>query len=174
MKKRFALPILLLLSGTMLAQSKDPVTSVVKEMLPRQQKNLIAAAEEMPAEDFAFKPTPAQETFGHLVMHIAQANYVFCSKAGGVAAPKTEEVKDTDGKEKLVDALKASFDFCNSALAKADDSTLGEMVPAFGGRQQPRAWAWIALVGSWSDHYAGEAMYLRLKGHLPPTAQPKK
>jgi hypothetical protein len=174
--KRIVLPILLFLAPAVLAQTqvKNPVTTVVKEMLPRQQKNLIAAAEEMPADDFGFRPTPPQEAFGHLVLHIAQANYLFCSKAGDVAPPKTQEIKDTDGKDKLVGALKASFDFCDGALATADDSKLGDTVEGFGGRPQPRAWAWIALVGSWADHYAGEAMYLRLKGLLPPTAQPKK
>ena len=40
------------------AQDKNPVTSVVKEILPRQQKNLVAAVEEMPADKFGFHPTP--------------------------------------------------------------------------------------------------------------------
>lgn len=163
-----------LLVSSAFAQQKNPVSSVVKDALARQEKNLVAAAEEMPADKYDFKPTPQQETFGHLVMHIAQANNFLCSKAGDVPAPKLQEVKDTDGKDKLIAGLKASFQFCDTALANADDSKLGEMIEAFGGKQQPRAWAFFGLVGNWSDHYAGEAMYLRLNGLLPPTAQPKK
>ena len=34
--------------------------------------------------------------------------------------------------------------------------------------------ALVALGGSWTDHYATEAIYLRLNGILPPTAQPEK
>jgi hypothetical protein len=166
--------VLTLLLSTAFAQQKNPVSSVVKDALAQREKNMVAAADEMPADKFDFRPTPPQETFAHLVLHIAQANNFLCSKAGDVPAPKVEELKDTDGKDKLVAGLKASFDFCDSALAKADDSKLGDMVEAFGGKQQPRAWAFIGLVGSWSDHYAGEAMYLRLNGLLPPTAQPKR
>ena len=155
-------------------QNSNPVTTVMKTLLARQHKNLVAAVEEMPADKFSFKPTPLQETFGHLAMHITEANYFLCARAGDVAAPKVEEVKDTDSKDKLVGALKASFDFCESAVSKADDSKLGDTVEAFGGGKQPRAWAWIGMASNWADHYAAAAMYLRLNGLLPPTAQPKK
>ncbi len=161
-------------SGVWAQQNKNPVTTVVKDLLTREHKNLVAAVEEMPADKFSFRPTPLQETFGHLAMHITQANNFLCAKAGDVAEPKTEELKDTDSKEKLVAALKASFDFCESAVSKADDSKLGDTIEGFGGRKQPRAWAWIGMASNWSDHYAAAAMYLRLNGLLPPTAQPKK
>ena len=73
----------------------------------------------------------------------------------------------------LVASLKSSFEFCDTALAKTDDSKLGDMVEMFGGRQVPRAFAFIALASSWADHYGATAMYLRLNGILPPTAQKK-
>ncbi len=69
-------------------------------------------------------------TFGHLVAHMVEANNAFCSKAADVPAPKVEEAKETDAKDKLVAALKASFDFCSDALAKMDDSKLGETTEA--------------------------------------------
>ena len=168
------LTLCVLSSPTFSQQIKNPVSTVVKDVLARQHKNLVAAIEEMPADKFSFRPTPLQEPFGHLVLHITEANYLFCSKAGDVAAPKTEELQDTDSKEKLVAALKASFDFCETSLAKADDSKLGDTIEGFGGKQQPRAWAYIAAVANWADHYAAAAMYLRLNGLLPPTAQSKK
>jgi hypothetical protein len=175
MKSIFAFLTLCVLSSPALSQQiKNPVSTVVKDALTRQHKNLVAAVEEMPADKFTFRPTPLQEPFGHLVLHITEANYLFCSKAGDVSAPKTEELQDTDSKEKLVAALKASFDFCEMSLAKADDSKLGDTIEGFGGKQLPRAWAWIAAVANWSDHYGAAAMYLRLNGLLPPTAQPKK
>jgi hypothetical protein len=98
---------------------------------------------------------------------------MLCAKASDTPAPKAEEVKETDGKEKLSAALKASFDFCTTALAKTDDSKLGDTIQAFGGREAPRAWAFIALASGWADHYAAASQYLRLNGILPPTAQKK-
>ncbi len=130
MKRMF---ILLLLSATASAQQiKNPVTTVVKEMLSGRQKNIVAAVEEMPADKFSYKPTADQMPFGHLVAHIIESNNLFCAKAGDVAAPKTEEAKETDGKDKLVSSLKASFDFCTTALAKADYSKLGDTIEGFG------------------------------------------
>jgi uncharacterized damage-inducible protein DinB len=143
-------------------------------MLPGRQRNTVAALEAMPADKFSYKPSADQRTFGQLVVHMAETNYLLCSKAAAVPAPKAEEMKDTDSKERLVDALKASFDFCSEALAKMDDSKLAETTEGFGGKQVTRAWIGLALAGTWADHYAEAAMYLRLNGTLPPSAQPKK
>jgi hypothetical protein len=167
--------VLLFATTALFAQEKNPVTSVVKEILPRQQKNLVAAVEEMPADKFSYKPTEQQATFGHLVLHMVGANNHLCSTIGDVPEIKPAvALTDSDSKDKLVAALKASFDFCSTALGKVDDSKLGEEVELFGGRKGPRAFALIALTNDWADHYSSAAMYLRLNGLLPPTAQPKK
>lgn len=166
---------LLFAATVVLAQEKNPVTSVAREILPRQQKNLVAAAEEMPADKFGYKPTEQQMTFGHLILHIIGSNNHLCSTIGDVPEVKAPvPLKETDGKDKLVAGLKASFDFCTTALAKVDDSKLGDEVELFGGRKGPRAFALFALTNDWADHYSSAAIYLRLNGLLPPTAQPKK
>jgi uncharacterized damage-inducible protein DinB len=166
---------LLFAATALLAQDKNPVTSVAKQILPRQQKNLVAAVEEMPADKFGYKPTEQQMTFGHLVLHIIESNNYLCSHIGDMPETKAPlPLKESDGKDKLVEALKASFDFCNTALGKVDDSKLGDEVELFGGRKGSRAFALIALTNDWADHYSSAAMYLRLNGLLPPTAQPKK
>jgi uncharacterized damage-inducible protein DinB len=172
--KRALVLFLLLAATAVLAQEKNPVTSAVKEILPRQQKNLVAAVDAMPADKFEYKPTEQQMTFGHLVLHIIEANNHFCSKIGDLPEVKPPvPVKESDGKDKLMPALKASFDFCSTALGKIDDSKLGDEVELFG-RKGSRAFALIAVTNSWADHYSSAAMYLRLNGLLPPTAQPKK
>jgi DinB superfamily len=156
---------------TIAQQTKDPVSSVVKDILPRQEKNLVAAVEEMPADKFDYRPTPQQMTFGHLVMHIAESNDFLCAKVGDVPEPKTEELKETDGKDKLLAALKSSFDFCDTTMPKVTDATLGDIIELRAGHKAPRALALIALTNDWADHYSAAAMYLRLNGLLPPTAK---
>jgi hypothetical protein len=155
-------------------QAKNPVSDVLREMLPGRQKNTVAAIEAMPADKFNYKPTPEQMTFGHLAGHITDGNYYFCANVGDVPRPKTEELKGTESKDQLVAAVKASFDFCSTALAKAEDSKLNDKINWFDGKPRSRAWAFMGLAGSWADHYGLAAMYLRLNGLLPPTAQPKK
>ncbi len=169
----------LLVSGAMCAAQDaapagpvaNPVTTMVKSQLTRYEKNMVGAAELMPAEKYGFKPTPEMNSFGHTVMHIAQSNYFLCSKISGQAAPDLK-LTDADGKDKLVAALKGSFEFCSTALAGVDDSKLSDPLTLFGNRQTSRAGALIILSDDWYDHYAGQAIYLRLNGILPPTAQP--
>jgi len=174
MKHAFAI-LLLCATSAVFAQDKSPVTSAVKEILPRQQKNLVAAVEEMPADKFDFHPTEKQVTFGHLVLHILESNNYLCSKIGDLPEVKAAvPLKESDGKDKLVPALQASFEFCATALDKVDDSKLGDEVEQYGGHKGTRAFALIALTNDWADHYGSAAMYLRLNGLLPPTAQPKK
>jgi len=156
------------------AATKDPLATSVRMLWPRSQKNLLGAIEAMPGDKFAFKPTAEQMSFGHLVTHIIESNYFLCAKAADVPEPKAEAAKETDSKEKLLAAAKASFDFCGESLAKMDDSKLGDSVELFGGRQFPRAMAALGLASGWADHYAAAAMYLRLNNILPPSAQAKK
>jgi len=154
-----------------LAPVTNPVSSAVKAQLPRFSKNMVAAAEAMPADKFSFKPTPEMNSFAHLVMHIAQSNNGLCSKISYLAAPDAKPA-DTDPKDKLVAALKASFDYCAMALEKVDDTKLGDQMMLFGNRPFSRAAVLIILSDDWFDHYGAQATYLRLNGILPPTAQP--
>jgi hypothetical protein len=153
--------------------SKNPVTDAVREILPRQEKNLLAAVEEMPGDKFGYSPTPAQVTFGHLVMHMTMSNIELCSKAASMPPPPMKPMPETD-KERLQAGLTKSFLYCEAAVGKLDDSKLGNPVELFGGRQGTVASALISLTNDWADHYSAAAMYLRLNNLLPPTAQPKK
>ena len=160
-------------SSALAQQSSNPVTDSVKLIMQRQAKNLPAAVDEMPADKFSFKPTPQQEPFAHIAVHVTETNNLLCSKLGTVPAPPKEELSDTTSKDKLTSSMKASFDYCGKALDAFNDSHLGEEAEFFG-RKATKATALFFLVGGWSDHYAQAAMYLRLSGLLPPTAKKEK
>ncbi len=171
--KEFVCTLVLLVSLPLFAQDKNPVSDAIRALAQRNGKNITAAAEEMPADKYSFKPTADQMTFAHLTLHIVEANDFLCSKIGDTAAPKRAEAKETESKDKLVATLKDSFEFCGTALGKLDDSKLGEMLTLFGGQKYSRATAMFILSNSWADHYGMEAMYLRLNHLLPPTAKGK-
>ncbi len=156
------------------APSTNPVSDALRSGLARSTKNMTAAVEAMPADKFSFKPTPDQMSFGHLAIHIADSNNLFCSKISGAATPEGPKLAETDSKDKLVATVKQSFDFCSSSLAKLDDSHLSDSIPLFNGRSFSRAAVMFILSGSWADHYSAQSMYLRLNGVLPPTAEPAK
>jgi hypothetical protein len=88
-----------------------------------------------------------------------------------VAPPKRSAVAARAQKEKLVSRLRETFQFCESALAKVNDSRLGEKVPYFGDQETSRAHVIVAAAEEWAGHYSQLAVYLRLNGLLPPTAR---
>src|SRR6266568_7773546 len=49
------------------AQAQNPVTNGIRAMAQRQTKNIVDAAEEMPADKYGYKPTPAQMSYGDVV-----------------------------------------------------------------------------------------------------------
>jgi uncharacterized damage-inducible protein DinB len=156
------------------AQDSSPVAAAIRSDADRYAKNLVAAAESMPAAKYGTKPTDQQMSFGDLVHHITLANNMLCGSISGQPAATTGEVTPAAGKDALVGALKQSFAYCRTALGALDDAKLGEEVPFFGGRTVTRAAAILDLAADWGDHYSLVATELRLAGLLPPTAQPSR
>lgn len=159
------------LTAGRIAQAQSPVSNALRSIEQYQERNIVAAAEEMPADKYGFKPTPAQMSFGKVVVHlITEGNYELCSAASGQKAPEIGKFEETDSKDKLVAGLKESFKFCQTAFAQLQDAQLADSTP-FGRHNATRAFAALITVGDWEDHYSQMSIYLRLNGHLPPTAK---
>jgi uncharacterized damage-inducible protein DinB len=155
-----------------IARAQNPVSDGLRSIQTRQGKNIVEAAEEMPADKYTFKPTPAQMSFGDVVAHLVrEGNDYLCSAATGQKAPERAKVAGTDPKDKLVAGLKDSFQFCQTALAQLKDAQLGDSTDFFGGHKVTRAMAGLITAADWADHYSQMAIYLRLNGLLPPTAK---
>ncbi len=159
-----------LVPGLVAAQSA-PVAEAFRDNASKVGKNLMAAASEMPADKYAYKPTAAQMTFGEIVDHLSQGNDYLCGAIGGMKAPTRTKVGPKDTKDALLARLKETFEFCDKALAGVDDSKLAEQLPWFGGKTKTRAAVMTLTTGDWADHYSKSAIYLRLNGLLPPTAK---
>ena len=142
-----ALATLCLTTGA--AAQGAPVADAFRDNAKRAARNLVAAAEEMPAGKYGFKPTPAQMSFGDVIGHLSQGNDYLCSNVAGVEAPKRPELAKDATKEQLVARLKETFGSCESALATLDDSKLAGKVPFFGEREITRAEAVLATVEDW-------------------------
>jgi hypothetical protein len=153
------------------AQASNPVATAFRGDLKDVGKNLMDAADLMPADKFGYKPTPAQMSWGDIMLHLAGGNDFMCAAIGGVPAPTRTKLVGTDDKAKLVARLRETFQFCDQAVAKVDDSKLGEQLPFFGGSKASRAAIMLDAAGDWEDHYSQLSIYLRLNGLLPPTAK---
>ena len=159
-----------ILPAVALAQTA-PLATAFRENASEVGKNLMAAADLLPADKYAFKPTPAQMSFGDIVVHLSQGNDFLCGAIGGMKAPARSKIAATDAKAGLVARLRETFEFCDKALTALDDSKLTEQLPMFGGKTMTRAAVEVLTVGDWADHYSQMAIYLRLNNVLPSTAK---
>jgi hypothetical protein len=174
MKPSLRLIPLIICGITAAAAAQAPVADALRSTAKRAGTNLVAAAEEMPAGKYGFKPTPAQMSFGDVIAHLSKGNYFLCSSISGVAASVRSDITGASPKATLVTALKESFQFCDSSLGKVDDSGLSQQVPFFGNREVSRAKMMFVAAEDWADHYSQLANYLRLNKLLPPTAKQKE
>ena len=171
------------LSAQQAPSSNAPVADAVRTFMQRLSVNMVAAADDMPVSKLAYRPTPAQLSFGGVLVHSAEFNETVCSWVSGTKPPMEPKPGPNDTSEagwatygpKASAHLKRSFEYCATALANLDDSKLDEQVPWYGGpnSKTSRARALIVLPMDWQDHYAQLSMYLRMNGILPPTARPR-
>src|SRR5438105_4613982 len=115
---------LLMVTGAALAQTPDlKSASGYPKMVQKQVTAWIErAAQKMPEEQYAFKPDPAVRSFGQILGHIADADYLFCSAVLGEdsSSPGIEKTKTT--KAELTSALHAAFAYCNRAYDALTDA----------------------------------------------------
>ncbi len=153
------------------AQTANPVSDALRQTVQHAAKNMVAAAEEMPADKYSYRPTPKQMSFGQLLLHVTGANAFMCSSIAGKQRPQWSKLTPTSPKDQLVARLKESFQYCTESLQGLTDAHLGDKIPFFGGRQLTRAAVILDASGDWADHYGQAATMLRLNGMLPPTAK---
>src|SRR5947207_2553020 len=148
------------------------MAAVAKGMHATIRRNLAEAAANMPAEEYAFKPTPQVRSFGELVGHVASANFFFCSQAKGEKPPSTTNYESVTGKASLVKALNDSLAYCDAVYNATTDSNFSQMVKTpgpNGDRVTTRGAVLMFNTTHNNEHYGNIIVYMRLKGHVPPS-----
>ncbi len=146
-----------------------PVASV-RPLYDMAKGWLIRSAEQMSEANYAFQPTPEVRTFGQLIGHVANANYLFCSTVKGEKNPSTSDFEKTTSKAALVQALKDAFAYCDAAYQIADMKAMEE-VTLMEGMKGSRLWALVFNLAHNNEHYGNVVTYFRLKGMVPPSSQ---
>ena len=149
-----------------LATNPNPMSADLRGRYDYIKKYLVAAAEKMPEEAYAFQPTKEIKSFGLVIAHTADVQMAFCSMAAG--ARKNLNAAALKTKAEWVAALKASFDECDPLYAGLTDAAAAEMVPAITGKA-PRLTTLFYNVTHDNEMYGVIGVYLRLKGVVPPS-----
>jgi len=163
----FTLLIAALGSAFVALAQENPLSTELKQNYTLNKRVLLAEADRMADADYAFKATPATETFGSRVAHIAQAQMMICSAVKGES--KKADTAGKTSKADLTGALKASFDYCDSAYDSLTDATAAQTVTVFGQQETKLSALWGNLAHD-EEMYGYLAVYLRLKGVVPPTS----
>ena len=138
------------------------------------QRNLLEAAEKMPDADYTFKPTPQTRPFGQLVAHVALSQFASCAALKGEPNPKKDEKEDAPrSKADQVVLLKASTAYCDPLLDALTDESITQTFKT-GPNGANEAAKGLVLIGTnihGNEMYGTMAVYLRLKGLVPPTTE---
>lgn len=130
--------------------------------------NLLKAAEAMPEDGYSFKPMPAERDFGGWVAHVADAQTGTCSRIAG--APKRIDAASKTTKADLVAALKDSIATCDAVYDALSDANAADLIT--GGRGPGVRLTLLAgNVAHDNECYGSMAVYLRLKGIVPPSSE---
>src|ERR1044071_4969591 len=86
------------------------------------------AADKMPEVQYGFKPDPEVRSFGEVLGHIADAEYLFCSAVLGESNPSPGVEKSKKNKAEIMSAVRAAFAYCDKAYSSITDATASETV----------------------------------------------
>jgi uncharacterized damage-inducible protein DinB len=135
------------------------------------QQNLLGAAEKMSDADYSFRPTPDVRPFGQLVAHVALAQFGSCSALKGEPDPKKDVKEDAPrSKAEQIELLKASTAYCDPVLDALTDQALTETFKA-GPNTVAKGLVLTGTNSHGNEMYGTMAVYLRLKGIVPPTTE---
>jgi uncharacterized damage-inducible protein DinB len=132
--------------------------------------HITKAAEQMSEADYAFKPTPDVRSFGQLLGHIANANFMICSAAGGDKSPAAGDAEKLATKAEIQKALADSFAFCDTAWTAVGGERGTAPVELFGMKFSAASAMSFNSAHDW-EHYGNIVTYMRLKGMVPPSSQ---
>jgi uncharacterized damage-inducible protein DinB len=168
---------LLILCSVGLAAAQAPdfksAAGGVKTYYTQVKNNIIRSADKMSEENYSFKPTPEVRSFGQLVGHVADASYTFCSAASGEKNPSPGIEKGKSGKADLAAAVKEAFAYCDKVYDGLTDAGAATMVKFFGGERSKLNVLEFNVMHDW-EHYGNMVTYMRLKGVVPPSSEPRR
>ena len=159
-------------ASTAPSANDNPYSTFAKVAYSRVSALLLRSAEKMPEENYSFKPVAGVRTYGQILGHAADAQYMFCSIATGAKHPDLKIEQTKTSKADITAALKDAFAYCDKAYASMTDASGAQMVSLFGG---PTPKLGVLTVNNMHnmEHYGNLVVYMRIKGIVPPSSEQK-
>jgi len=149
---------------------ENPLSTWNKMAYGRVKDILLRSAQKMPEENYNFKPTDTVRSYGQILGHVADAQYMFCSIALGEKNPDLKIEQTKTSKADLIAALNSAFAYCDKAYDGMTDASATQMVKLFGN-DAPRLAALTVNNMHDLEHYGNLVTYMRMKNIVPPSSE---
>jgi len=149
---------------------ENPLTTWNKTAYARVKGILARSAEKMPEENYSFKPVDTVRSYGQIIGHLADAQYLFCSVALGEKNPALDIEHTKTSKADLIAALNTAFAYCDKAYDTMTDTSAAQIIKLFGN-DAPRLSALTVNNMHDLEHYGNLATYMRIKNIVPPSSE---
>ncbi len=176
---RFVLLLLAMLTSPAAAQDAgeapagDYGASFLRDY-DRACDKLLQLAEAIPAEKYAWRPTPEVRSVSEVFIHVATANGFLSERAAGIERPpglgREAETEITD-KAEVIAILKTSQEHVRRALARRDGDFQQE-VDFFWGPAPVRD-VFLQMAAHSHEHLGQMIAYARMMGVTPPWSHPR-
>lgn len=134
---------------------------------------VVALAEALPAEKYAWSPRPGVMPLARLYAHIARFNYHYPARAMGVAPPSgvdPDTLESVAEKRQVVLLLRRSAEHVRQVVSRMPDAQLSRTTTLYDRRVQQ--WAvLVQLLAHMNDHMGQSIAYARMAGVVPPWSQ---
>lgn len=150
------------------AATPASLSGELKQGYTRIKSNLTKLAAKVPDDQYAFKATPEIRSIGELIAHVADSQAGTCSFVTTGQPKRVAEGKTT--KADLVAALNESFTVCDAAFDSLSDANATATFKTPRGERSKVA-TLASLVAHSNEEYGYLAVYLRLKGIVPPSSE---
>jgi uncharacterized damage-inducible protein DinB len=135
-----------------------------------QEDKFTRLAEAIPADKFAWRPSPDVRSFAEVFLHVSAANYNLY-KLVGTPPPAALDIKNleksTTDKTKVLVTLKDSFVHAKTAIKGMSDADLEKSLDWFGGKNTQRG-ILLFIVRHAAEHLGQSIAYARFAGITPP------
>ena len=172
--KLFLLP--LVLGGLVLHAQTEGLWEGYAGEWGHVSRQLVALAEAIPANKFAWRPGPGVRSTSEVFMHIALANFYLLSVTG----PKMPtDIKSNDmektvtAKSEVIDWLKRSLDAVKTARAQLKPGDLQRRVK-INEKQVTVDGMYLRIIVHDNEHMGQLIAYARINGIVPPWSESRK
>jgi hypothetical protein len=159
-------------------QTREGLMGDLVKDITEVQTKIVALAKAMPADAYAWRPSPGVRSAGEVFAHVAADNY-FLPAAMGITPPPETGISGKDFKttlafekktmtrDQVIAELEKSFTFLKTSMNGMSDTQLNAPLEVFGQKSTNRS-LWISTTTHLHEHLGQLIAYARSNKVTPP------